>query len=596
MRARVHDRPFFDQYGAELGGGDGLPLYITGTLPEYDPGTAYEARLPIHNAIGNCTVELLSGTLPDGGGVAVDNGTSEVVVAWPAFVADPIALVNPGFETGDLSDWTYSTIGGNATMLVSSVHSSAGQYSAHWPGGSGTGGEGGIEFVAVNATKGPVVPGTLIRASVRGMYNPNGHTKGSQFQARLHWYDADDNYLGDSKGFRFYGRKYNGKWVTSPVEGHAPANAAFVRVAMWGRARGGDVFFDDAAWELPVVTGTLGGEVCLSLRVRDSAGRTADWNGCTNGSAAQVACGVAQASGGVGFPTQIDVVLGTGTGMCDLIFSAGNAPDKFEVWIGNEKVLDTGYWGDPANQSVLDAALAARGLAPETITDSAGPELTDTLSFAKTTDDPIAHVLVYAPTAGTGWFFTLTCPDGSDVGTGEDGGAVAGGVGAPSASNSFSGTAGGAGGGTTPVVATPLEDWENAGGPADETAWTQEADGRIKFDPTVWGSSNSSGRLAHKVIIPVIGPAYLFVSARVDVLGLSRGRVNLSVMGHPEKPDQGIAGAYPPGGKIGVGISGMSENDFYIEPGYTHASLVLAAATDEVNPVWFSDINWYVMD
>lgn len=592
MRSRVHDRPFLDQHGA-VEAVDGLPLYVTGELAAYDPGNPYEARLQIHNAIGDCTVELLTANLPDGGGVAVDNATSEVVVAWPAFVSRPTTLVNPGFETGDLSSWTYSTIGGNATMLVSSVHSSSGQYAAHWPGGSGTGGEGGIEFVAVADTKGPVVPGTLIRASVRGMYNPNGHTKGSQFQARLHWYDAGDVYLGDTKGFRFYGRKYNGKWATSPVEGHAPAGAAFVRVAMWGRARAGDVFFDNAEWALPPVTGTLGGEVCLSLRVRDSAGRTADWSGCTNGTADVIACGIAQGSGGVGFPVQVDVTLGAGVGYCTLNFQPNSNPDKFEVWIGNEKVLDTGYWGsttDPAGyQAALDAELASRGLEPETMHHGTS----GSLSFYKGTSDTVAHVLVYAPMEPTAWSFTLTCPDGTVIAESGEEGAVAGGPGSPSASSSFSGTAGGGGGGATPVVSSPIEDWESTH-PTDHAGWSQESDGRIKFDPAASGVVNSSARLEHLIRIPVEGAAKLRVSVRVDVLGQSRGRASLTEYRPPES-NLVIAGAYPPGGNMGRGISGISTYDFEVYDNVVEAQIVLAAATDGVNPVWFSDINWSVI-
>src|SRR3546814_12833800 len=96
---------------------------------------------------------------PVGASVYVDNSNSQVVVAWPAKNVVPTDLVNPGFETGDLTGWTYTTKGGSGTLTTSPTHKDSGTYSAYWEGGKGLGSEGGIECLAVNDTKGPVNPG-----------------------------------------------------------------------------------------------------------------------------------------------------------------------------------------------------------------------------------------------------------------------------------------------------------------------------------------------------------------------------------------------------------------------------------------------------
>src|SRR3546814_3768796 len=77
-------------------------LYIDGILPDSPQDDAYEGRLQIHNAVGACSVKILSSeNLPVGASVYVDNSNSQVVVAWPAKNVVPTDLVNPGFETGE---------------------------------------------------------------------------------------------------------------------------------------------------------------------------------------------------------------------------------------------------------------------------------------------------------------------------------------------------------------------------------------------------------------------------------------------------------------------------------------------------------------
>lgn len=131
---------------------------------------------------------------------------------------------------------------------------------------------------------------------------------------------------------------------------------------------------------------------------------------------ATAACGVDRSyQGGKAFPSVTDVYLGPATGTVTLEFITGVIPDKFEVWVGGEKVIDTGYRGAVARQADLDAALAARGLPSETIVEYAGEGVPMYASFDKLTAHTKATVKVFAPLSGTGWTFNLGCVDSGEA-------------------------------------------------------------------------------------------------------------------------------------------------------------------------------------
>lgn len=123
-----------------------------------------------------------------------------------------------------------------------------------------------------------------------------------------------------------------------------------------------------------------------------------------------IACGAESSySGGESFPTEVDIILGDDLGTVSLHADPFSIPDKFIVEYPKGSgiiVINTGYIGDSSYQSALDAALASRGLPPETI---AGPGPIDT-SFVKSGTDAVATVRVYAPLDGTSWNFILSCP------------------------------------------------------------------------------------------------------------------------------------------------------------------------------------------
>ncbi|MDC6416723.1 hypothetical protein LOK85_12670, partial [Xylella fastidiosa subsp. multiplex] len=67
-----------------------------------------------------------------------------------------------------------------------------------------------------------------------------------------------------------------------------------------------------------------------------------------------IPCGVMEMySGGEAFPNVVHVRLGSATGLVTLAFATSDNPDKFEVWIGGVKVLDTGYYGNVIYQRSL---------------------------------------------------------------------------------------------------------------------------------------------------------------------------------------------------------------------------------------------------
>ena len=136
-----------------------------------------------------------------------------------------------------------------------------------------------------------------------------------------------------------------------------------------------------------------------------------------------LACGASGTfDGGESFPSEFAVLLGSGNGTVTLRFTTGPVPDKCEVWLGGVKVIDTGYIGDTAEQSNLNAALATHSLPPETITQRTGTQADalldwdasewDEFGFVKSTADAIATVKVYAPMTGTQWKLALSCPGG----------------------------------------------------------------------------------------------------------------------------------------------------------------------------------------
>lgn len=156
---------------------------------------------------------------------------------------------NPGFETGDLTNWSYTTTGGSATLAVQTTRVFQGANAARWPGGNGSGPEGGISCHLVNDERAAVKPGQRITARCYIMYNPTGQQAGSQGRCRIHWYGSGGALIGTTEGNSIVGRGNNGKWVVSTASGNAPAGAAFASIGAWMTARFGEVYADAFSWD-----------------------------------------------------------------------------------------------------------------------------------------------------------------------------------------------------------------------------------------------------------------------------------------------------------------------------------------------------------
>lgn len=277
MTARLSLRPDLDQNV------DGLPLYITGTLPYVISRLAYEGRLQIHNAVGRCSVEILAGSddLPPGSSVYIDHATQEVVIAWPAYSQYVTPLENPGFETGDTSGWSFTPRGGNGTPVIDTAYRYEGTHSLRWPGGRGMGNEGGIEVEAWNNTVGPCLPGQRVTTRFRGMYNPAGHHFGNQYRALVRFLDSAGNPIGSpQRGQVVKGRGQNGRWNVASVSASGPNGTAGVQFGAWLTGSNAPVWMDAASWDVPSELGVDEvGRYRITLRVRDSSGRAAIWTG-----------------------------------------------------------------------------------------------------------------------------------------------------------------------------------------------------------------------------------------------------------------------------------------------------------------------------
>lgn len=191
-----------------------------------------------------------------------------------------------------------------------------------------------------------------------------------------------------------------GSTVTFEAFGESPSSGDSPQLHMNAK-KNTVTFFDETDPDIPGVSIVTGFTV-TQLSVYDVlVESTAD------APATPVACGASTSySGGEAFPTDTIIDLGTGTGSVVLTYDMFSVPDKAQVLIDGIIKLDTGYRGDSSEQSALNAALAARGLPPETIQ---GPG-SGTGSFNKVTASRYAVVRIWAPIGGTAWNFSLACP------------------------------------------------------------------------------------------------------------------------------------------------------------------------------------------
>lgn len=263
MVTRIYDRPDLDQRR-------GIPaLYVSGLLPYAEPGVAYEGRLQIHNAVGACSVEQIDGdVLPPGHSITVDNESMEVVIAWPAYAEEAAPIQNPGFEDG-ISGWVPG-----AGWSVNSENPIAGARSAAYQRNSGS-------SVLSSASRYPVTPGALISAQcqVRQGASSAGNAGAG---VRLEFRNSSGAVVGTADGNYVMSASKNAVYPSSVVAA-SPSGVDTVNIACVGvrHRENKDVWVDSFSWNhKAAIVGVIVKRVFnLTLRVRDSAGRTALWIG-----------------------------------------------------------------------------------------------------------------------------------------------------------------------------------------------------------------------------------------------------------------------------------------------------------------------------
>lgn len=176
---------------------------------------------------------------------------------------------DPGFESGLLDDWDWSTDGGaNIDPTVQSVTKFAGTYALRWVGAAGTV-EGGRALALVNGERAAVTPGQNIQGDCYILYNTGGFTPGSSGYARIYWYDAADVLLSITDGSDVDNSLGANRWGHSHVNGTAPPNAAFASMGAYLLSSGGDVYVDNFSWNY-AVSGVPAGLIFKA--VQDDAG------------------------------------------------------------------------------------------------------------------------------------------------------------------------------------------------------------------------------------------------------------------------------------------------------------------------------------
>jgi len=179
-------------------------------------------------------------------------GWLSAAMVMPAGVALAASLVNPGFESGDLTGWT--AFGDNGNIYVESVSAQEGAYSLKLY----------QQFTGSNNYSGvyqdlPCSPGVTYQLSG---YLRNGFPSTDYLQTnnraflKLEWYDSSGNYLGAVENYNPPNQGINwdtpqdDAWRYNAFQATAPANAATVRVvcmhAYEGTAyEGGSSWFDN---------------------------------------------------------------------------------------------------------------------------------------------------------------------------------------------------------------------------------------------------------------------------------------------------------------------------------------------------------------
>ena len=251
-------------------------MTITGSLEDYSPSLAYESRLQINNNIGRCTVRVLSGNLPIGATVSVDNNSNEIVFRWPSYQETAAPITNPQAEN-DKNGWSFSTGWG-----ISSSNPISGSKSFSFANLKGN-------SYLISNSKYPVSAGTEINGScqVRQGASSAG-SAGASCVLKFFQNDGTDAAIIEGNTVS---SGANNAVSTSNVNATAPVNG-YVSIGAKGfrKSQNETLWVDDFTWDynVPSVGTNIVDSYCFEISVKDSANRIATWVGCINGIAPPV--------------------------------------------------------------------------------------------------------------------------------------------------------------------------------------------------------------------------------------------------------------------------------------------------------------------
>lgn len=253
-------------------------MYIDGTLPDVPAGDSYEGRLQIHNNVGACTVKLLSGDLPGGYVLTVDNTNSQVVLTWPTRTLTS-TLPNNNFAQGD-TGYTkgagWSIVQGDNTLDPDDPGNSWEGLFVHQIG----------ESAMMSTSLVPCTPGKTYTASIDVQTgNAREHSHGAA--VRINFYDVSGTRLDGAGGDGNVVKQTTGNaWAKSSVSVTAPPLANYISggFASYRMHQDYALWVDNFQWNVEGSdVGTDTADIInLSLQVKDSLGRTADWSGTIN--------------------------------------------------------------------------------------------------------------------------------------------------------------------------------------------------------------------------------------------------------------------------------------------------------------------------
>lgn len=151
-------------------------------------------------------------------------------------------ITNNNAETGDVTGWEIVNIVGDGLKIASNGRPFSGTYSFFFRSTTG----GTSQVVWINENRPVVRPGQAVTARALIALDDTGGSA-NRGAVRLYWYRADNSYITYNEGYVVRGN--NSSYRSSQVTANAPADAAYVAVAVWTQANNnGGVRFDEVTW------------------------------------------------------------------------------------------------------------------------------------------------------------------------------------------------------------------------------------------------------------------------------------------------------------------------------------------------------------